>query len=159
MKRRAQLQRHYPSGAKPAASDGLIARSASKDSGASTQNEVAIRAISAVAYQGPIPPASEFAKYEQVLPGSAKRIFRMAEKSEAAEIAHIERRDAMIKTSMMADKGLVYLLLGAAFVLALNDKRVEALAAALVPVAQLACGIRIKTDTKRDNNSKMGRSK
>ena len=158
MKRRAQLQRHYPPGAKPTASDGLIARSASKDSGDSAQNEVAIRAISAVAYQGPIPPASEFAKYEQVMPGSAKRIFRMAEKSEAAEIAHIERRDAMIKTSMMADKGLVYLLLGAAFVLALNDKRVEALAAALVPVVQLVCGIRIKDDTKYDND-KMGRSK
>lgn len=159
MKRRAQLQKHYPSGAKPIPSDGLIARNASKDGGASAQNEVAIRAISAVAYQGPIPPASEFEKYEQVMPGSAKRIFRMAEKSEAAEIAHIERRDAMIKTSMMADKGLVYLFLGAAFVLALNDKRVEALAAALVPVAQLVYGIRIKDDTKRDSNSKMGRSK
>ena len=158
MKRRAQLQRHYPPGAKPTASDGLIARSASKDSGDSAQNEVAIRAISAVAYQGPIPPASEFAKYEQVMPGSAKRIFRMAEKSEATEIAHIERRDAMIKTSMMADKGLVYLFLGAAFVLALNDKRMEALAAALVPVVQLVCGIRIKDNTKHDND-KMGRSK
>lgn len=159
MKRRAQLRRHYPSGAKPAASDGLIARSASKDSGASTQNEVAIRAISAVAYQGPIPPASEFAKYEQVMPGSAKRIFRMAEKSEAAEIAHIERRDAMIKTSMMIDKVLVCLFLVAAFILAINNKRAEALVSAIVPAAQLMYGVHGKDNTKRDNNDKMGRSK
>lgn len=159
MKRRAQLQKHYPSGAKPIPSDGLIARSASKDSGASAQNEVAIRAISAVAYQGPIPPASEFAKYEQVMPGSAKRIFRMAEKSEAAEIAHIERRDAMIKTSMMIDKVLVCLFLVAAFILAINDKSAEALVAAIVPAAQLIYGVHGKADTKHDNNSKMGRSK
>ena len=159
MKRRAQLQRHYPPGAKPTASDGLIARSASKDSGSSAQNEVAIRAISAVAYQGPIPPASEFAKYEQVMPGSAKRIFRMAEKSEAAEIAHIERRDAMIKTSMMIDKVLVCLFLVAAFILAINNKRAEALVSAIVPAAQLMYGVHGKDNTKRDNNSKMGRSK
>ncbi len=159
MKRRAQLQRHYPSGAKPTASDGLIARSASKDSEASAQNEVAIRAISAVAYQGPIPPASEFAKYEQVMPGSAKRIFRMAEKSEAAEIAHIERRDAMIKTSMMIDKVLVCLFLVAAFILAINNKRAEALVSAIVPAAQLMYGVHGKDNTKRDNNSKTGRSK
>lgn len=159
MKRRAQLQKHHPSGAKPIPSDGVIARNASEDSGASAQNEVAIRAISAVAYQGPIPPASEFEKYEQVMPGSAKRIFRMAEKSEAAEIAHIERRDAMIKTSMMVDKALVCLFLVAAFILAINDKRVEALTAAIVPAAQLMYGIHTKADTKRDSNSKMGRSK
>lgn len=31
-------------------------------------------------YMGRIPPASEFAKYEEVLPGSADRILKMAEK-------------------------------------------------------------------------------
>ena len=159
MKRRAQLQKHYPSGAKSIPSDGLIARNASKDGGVSAQDEVAIRAISAVAYQGPIPPASEFAKYEQVMPGSAKRIFRMAEKSEAAEIAHIERRDAMIKTSMMIDKVLVCLFLVAAFILAINNKRAEALVSAIVPAAQLMYGVHGKDNTKRDNNDKMGRSK
>lgn len=35
---------------------------------------------------GPLPPASEFARYEQVLPGAADRILAMAEQSLQAEI-------------------------------------------------------------------------
>ncbi len=37
-------------------------------------------------YSGPIPPASEFAKYEHVLPGSADRIIAMAEASLKGQI-------------------------------------------------------------------------
>jgi uncharacterized membrane protein len=32
-------------------------------------------------YQGPLPPASQFEKYEKALPGASDRILRMAEKA------------------------------------------------------------------------------
>ena len=38
------------------------------------------------AMSGPLPPASEFAAYEQVLPGAANRIMKLAEDSLRAEI-------------------------------------------------------------------------
>lgn len=34
-------------------------------------------------YEGPLPPASEFDRYEQVCPGAADRILSMAEREEA----------------------------------------------------------------------------
>ncbi len=41
------------------------------------QNQIQVAAAS---YSGPIPPPSELAKYEELLPGSAERIIAMAEK-------------------------------------------------------------------------------
>ncbi|MHB8129171.1 MAG: DUF2335 domain-containing protein [Mobilitalea sp.] len=34
-------------------------------------------------YEGPLPPASEFERYERVCPGAADRILSMAENEEA----------------------------------------------------------------------------
>ncbi len=46
----------------------------------------ALRHIISTSYDAPIPPAEQFAKYENVLPGAADRILRMAEKANDAEI-------------------------------------------------------------------------
>ncbi len=37
-------------------------------------------------YRGPIPPAEEFARYEEIYPGSADRLFSMAEKEQDSTI-------------------------------------------------------------------------
>ena len=44
------------------------------------QTELIASQMQVQMHMGPIPPASEFAKYEKVLPGSADRILKMAEK-------------------------------------------------------------------------------
>jgi uncharacterized membrane protein len=38
------------------------------------------------AYQGPIPPPAQLERYEQIQPGAADRILRMAEKNQDAQI-------------------------------------------------------------------------
>lgn len=53
-------------------------------------------------YKGQIPHSSELAKYEQILPGSADRILKMAEKNQEIECRfrieqqRIEKRDSLI---------------------------------------------------------------
>lgn len=42
-------------------------------------------------YHGPVPRASEMAKYEEVLPGSADRIISMAEREQTGQLALQER--------------------------------------------------------------------
>lgn len=50
----------------------------------------------AIAHQGPLPMASEFAAYEHVLPGAADRIIAMAEEALKAEISN-SRTNRMIE--------------------------------------------------------------
>lgn len=54
-----------------------------------------------ISYSGPIPPASEFAKYEETLPGSGNRIISMAEVSLEHSI-NIESRSLSAETWLSA---------------------------------------------------------
>lgn len=47
--------------------------------GTPTNQPTVVRAQSQIQYQGPLPPAAQYAGYEQTLPGSAHRILAMAE--------------------------------------------------------------------------------
>lgn len=70
-----------------------------------SQNLVKKQMVTAI-YQGPLPPASELEKYENILPGAANRILTMVEKQSDHRRA-IESRliDAQIKNSL---KGLYF---------------------------------------------------
>lgn len=48
-----------------------------------TSPEVIQKITQAISYSGPIPPSSEFARYEEVLPGAADRIMSLAENEQA----------------------------------------------------------------------------
>ncbi len=39
-------------------------------------------------YSGPIPPAEEFARYEEIYPGSAKLLFSMAEREQDSTVKY-----------------------------------------------------------------------
>lgn len=55
--------------------------------------------VASTSYSGPIPPASELRKYEDILPGSADRILQMAER-QSSHRQEMESRmlDASIKS-------------------------------------------------------------
>lgn len=55
------------------------------------------RITSVRSYSGPIPPADEFARYEEVYPGSAGRIFSMAER-EQEDIVSLRNRSLLSAT-------------------------------------------------------------
>ena len=53
-----------------------------------------------VRYSGPIPPAEELARYEEVLPGSADRLISMAEREQTAIVSF--RSKALAATTLVA---------------------------------------------------------
>lgn len=108
-------------------------------------------AVMTAEYRGPIPPASEFAKYDEVVPGSANRILKMAEKAEDAEIASIERRDKMVKIAMISDKGMGYIMLIAAIILVIFDKPIWALISGVAPIVQYVSGISFGRNNNEGN--------
>ncbi len=61
----------------------------------------------AFSYSGPLPPASEFAKYENTLPGAADRILKLAETGSAHGIAmdtrNQDRMDRVLEKSHEAN--------------------------------------------------------
>jgi uncharacterized membrane protein len=67
----------------------------------STVRQIAER----VSYSGPLPPSSELAQYERVLPGSAERILALAEK----EVEHRHHADNKIieKTLRASNTGQI----------------------------------------------------
>lgn len=62
--------------------------------------------LARASYQGPLPPAQEFAAYEKALPGSADRILRMAE----TQIAHRHAYELESLRGYLVDKKLSMLL-------------------------------------------------
>lgn len=63
-------------------------------------------------YSGPLPPANQFAQYEETLPGAADRILSLTEKE--AEHRH-KNEDAIVEKSMfLGDRGQIF-----AFILSL----------------------------------------
>lgn len=120
-----------------------------------SKGEAMIHPLSAsvmTAYQGPLPPASEFAKYEQVVPGSADRIIKMAEKSMDADIELERRKYKLVGISMLADKGLGYLLLILAFILLVFDKPGYAFIVALAPIISYIVGIPTQRNSEIDKH-------
>ena len=64
-------------------------------------NRTEVKTAYAMSHSGPLPPAEQFFKYDQALPGAAERILRMAEK----ELAHRhESETKLIDESVKADK-------------------------------------------------------
>ena len=82
-----------------------------------TNSKIAVQTV----YQGPIPPASELEKYDNILPGAADRILKMAEKNNENEIFYrenllkIQARDSLIGSVFTVT--LIALLLGCGFFL------------------------------------------
>jgi uncharacterized membrane protein len=72
----------------------------------------------AMAFSGPVPPPSIMEGWERVLPGSADRILKMAEKQQDADISLTERKldrdDAFRTKGLYLGAGLILLLLALA---------------------------------------------
>ena len=90
-------------------------------------------------YSGPIPPAEEFAHYEEVLPGSADRLLSMAEREQTDIVSF--RNKVLVATTIVT----VITIAAIAFVLTLNANVLVvaalALAQALPPITDFLRGI------------------
>ena len=85
-------------------------------------------------YQGPLPPSSEFAGYEQAHHGAAERILAMAESEQKARIR--ERRLDQVSDFIidLTSQLFLYSLVFSAVYLAMQNKPLEALFAGIGPV-------------------------
>ena len=90
-------------------------------------------------YSGPIPPAEEFARYEEVLPGSADRLISMAEREQTSIISF--RNKALVATTIVT----IVTIVAIAFILTLEAYALVvvalALAQALPPITDFLRGI------------------
>lgn len=110
-------------------------------------------------FSGPIPPASELLKYEQVLPGAAERIMSMAERQ---SIHRQKMEDKMLDANIKSEKRgqffgftvfITVILIG--FVLLIFDKKIEGLASILGSIAGvIGLFIYSREDTKRELQKK-----
>lgn len=110
-------------------------------------------------FSGPIPPASELLKYEQVLPGAAERIMSMAERQ---SIHRQGMEDKMLDANIKSEKRgqffgftvfITVILIG--FVLLIFDKKIEGLASILGSIAGvIGLFIYSREDTKRELQKK-----
>lgn len=89
-------------------------------------------------YSGPIPPAEEVARYEEVLPGSADRLLSMAEREQRDIVSF--RNKVLLATTIVTVSTIVAI----AFILTLNADALVvvalALAQALPPVTDFLRG-------------------
>lgn len=84
--------------------------------------------------------ASEFSAYEQVLPGSADRILRMAEKSLEAEVSSVRTANTAELIALLTGRLFLYVLVGVAVYLLMNDRPVGAFLAGLAPIVSAIYG-------------------
>lgn len=98
------------------------------------------RAQIAIAHQGPLPMATEFAAYEKVLPGSADRIITMAEKSLESEIADMRAERRADLFALVSGRAFLYLLLGVSVFLIIAGHPIAALLAGLAPIVSVIYG-------------------
>ena len=113
-------------------------------------NSTVQREFSAIyEHSGPLPPVSAFRGYEEVLPGSADRILRMAEEGIAIERKQVESNAAIQHAVARSVDGntkragrqqiiyaaLTFIVIACAFVLAWADKPVPAVLALIVAFA------------------------
>ena len=93
----------------------------------------------AMSYEGPLPPAAEFQRYNAVVPGAADRILKMAE-IQATHRQGIERLAVLadVASSMMGTV-LAYIAFGGtmwgAVYLLMNDKPIQALVTLVAALA------------------------
>ena len=108
-----------------------------------------------VVYSGPIPPASDLEKYEDVLPGAADRILSMAEK----QSQHRQKMEnTMLEASIEAEKRgqlFGFIIFGitiiAGFLLLLLNKSLEGLISLIIAVGGiLGLFIYNRVDTKKE---------
>ena len=101
-------------------------------------DDLQIVAVEAAAFTGPLPPPSMFNHYNEVLPGSAERILRMAEKEQEhrttweSEVLRVGARDSLIGQAL----GFLALLVcvGGAIYLALSGNVVVAVVLVGAPI-------------------------
>lgn len=100
-------------------------------------------------YNGPLPPASEFAAYEHARPGAADRILGMAEAEQKDRIRQSRvQQFSDLAIDLLSQLFLYGLVLSAVF-LAMNDKPLEALFAGIGPVViAIYANIRRKSSTE-----------
>lgn len=113
-------------------------------------------AVAQVEYQGPIPPAEQLRGYEDVCPGAADRIIRMAEE-QAAHRQNIERQivDGRKRDSFLGIMGAflisVAVLIGGVFCISRGHD--EAGTTMVISVIVGLCTVFIKgTSLKQDEN-------
>ncbi len=99
-------------------------------------------------YSGPIPPAEDFSRYEEVYPGSADRLFSMAER-EQENIASF-RNKSLVATSLVA----IITVAAIALILTVNPDALVlvalAIAYALPAIADFIRGIIDSALSKRE---------
>ncbi len=97
------------------------------------------REVREVRYSGPVPPAEEFARYEEVLPGSADRLISMAEREQTAIVSF--RSKALVATTIIT----LFTIAAIAFILTLEAYAFVvaalAVAQALPPITDFIKGI------------------
>ena len=87
-------------------------------------------------YEGPLPPASEFAKYEKVHKGAADRIIGMAEDALKAEIKDRWWHNITVFWAMLSSRALLFILLAVSVVLLLMGQPIAALLTGIGPIIQ-----------------------
>lgn len=101
-----------------------------------------IQTESAMFYSAPLPPASEFAKYENVLPGSADRIIKLAE-NQNRHRRFIENI-VVIVDSIKSITGLIFALvivlagLASSVYLIIQDKPIGGFVTLITPLGTIA---------------------
>ena len=97
------------------------------------------REVREVRYSGPVPPAEEFARYEEVLPGSADRLISMAEREQTSIVSF--RSKALVATTIVT----LFTIAAIAFILTLEAYAFVvaalAVAQALPPITDFLKGI------------------
>ncbi len=93
------------------------------------QNVKVTRTVTQVRhYSGPIPPAEEFARYEEIYPGSADRLFSMAEREQKDTVSF--RHKSLVATTGVA----IITILAIAYILTANPNALILLALATAHV-------------------------
>ncbi len=99
-----------------------------KDENQDTDASVTRRVTQVSSYSGPIPPAEEFARYEEIYPGSAKHLFSMAER-EQEEIVSFRNKSLIAATSVA-----IVTILAIAYILTANPNALILIALAVAHV-------------------------
>lgn len=112
-----------------------------------------------ITFAGPLPPPGLLAKYNEVVPNGAERIFAMAER----QSAHRESMEAQVVTGNLARQRegawfafiLALLVIGGGIFLLYNGRNVAGLVAILSPLAVLA-GVFVyaKRDQRKERDEK-----
>ena len=93
-------------------------------------------------FQGPLPPPSMLAKYDEILPGFAERLLSMTEKQathrQSIEATVVQSSVSSEKTGVVLGFILSLIVISGGFVMVWAGKNVEGLVAILAPLATLA---------------------